>query len=224
MTPLSWRDEIGPPLRAHFRLATHSHSPFGSAADETVPCLVVCVVPNVPRNFGSPTRSMDEAARSTRAFWIVRAARRGFRSLAAFRGSFAPESYAESFGFQWNRFRQTQLDSHSGHSVSRERFLTATGWEPESLAGKTVLDAGCGAGRFAEIALSCGATVFAVDYSRARSKRAGEFSVASQPARHAGEHLFASLSRRVALMPSIAWACCNTLPTRGGPFWPFRDT
>jgi SAM-dependent methyltransferase len=77
------------------------------------------------------------------------------------------DNYAASFGFQWNRFRLTQLDSHTGKSVSRERFFKETGWGPDSLAGKTVLDAGCGAGRFAEVALSCGATVFAVDYSRA---------------------------------------------------------
>jgi SAM-dependent methyltransferase len=76
-----------------------------------------------------------------------------------------PDNYAASFGFQWNRFRATQLDSHSGRDVSRERFLRATGWKPELLEGKTVLDAGCGSGRFAEIALSLGATVFAVDYS-----------------------------------------------------------
>ena len=76
-------------------------------------------------------------------------------------------NYAASFGFQWNRFRQTQLDSHTGRSVSRHRFLQATGWGPESLEGLTVLDVGCGAGRFTEIALSLGATVFAVDYSRA---------------------------------------------------------
>jgi SAM-dependent methyltransferase len=75
------------------------------------------------------------------------------------------DNYAASFGFQWNQFRQTQLDSYTGRSVSRDRFLNATGWQPESLAGKTVLDAGCGAGRFAEVALSYGATVFAVDYS-----------------------------------------------------------
>lgn len=77
------------------------------------------------------------------------------------------DNYAANFGFQWNRFRQTQLDSHSGRDVSRSRFLRATGWKPESLEGLTILDAGCGAGRFAEIALSMGATVFAVDYSRA---------------------------------------------------------
>ncbi len=77
------------------------------------------------------------------------------------------ENYAGNFGFQWNRFRTTQLDSHSGRTISRERFLTATGWTPDWLAGKNVLDVGCGAGRFAEAALACGATVFAVDFSSA---------------------------------------------------------
>jgi SAM-dependent methyltransferase len=77
------------------------------------------------------------------------------------------DNYADNFGFQWNRFRKTQLDSHSGRSISRDRFLKSTGWTPESLAGQTVLDIGCGAGRFVEVALSCGATVFAVDYSGA---------------------------------------------------------
>jgi SAM-dependent methyltransferase len=77
------------------------------------------------------------------------------------------DNYADNFGFQWNRFRKTQLDSHSGQSISRDRFLKSTGWTPDSLAGKAVLDIGCGAGRFVEVALSCGATVFAVDYSGA---------------------------------------------------------
>jgi SAM-dependent methyltransferase len=77
------------------------------------------------------------------------------------------ENYAANFGFQWNRFRQTQLDSHSGVSISRRRFLEQTGWTAADLAGKRVLDAGCGAGRFAEIALSLGAEVVAIDYSSA---------------------------------------------------------
>jgi len=75
------------------------------------------------------------------------------------------ESDAASFGFQWNQFSKTQLDSHTGLPLSRERFFLLTGWAPEDLSGKTVLDVGCGAGRFAEIALSCGAEVTAVDYS-----------------------------------------------------------
>jgi SAM-dependent methyltransferase len=81
---------------------------------------------------------------------------------------FVPEdNYATSFGFQWNRFRKTQLDSHTGVSISRDRFMNFTGWRTEDLAGRMVLDVGCGAGRFAEIALSMGATVVALDYSGA---------------------------------------------------------
>jgi SAM-dependent methyltransferase len=77
------------------------------------------------------------------------------------------ENYAHSFGLQWNRFRRTQLDSHSGVPVSRDRFHRYTGWTPEMLAGKRVLDVGCGAGRFAEVALAAGARVVALDYSSA---------------------------------------------------------
>lgn len=81
---------------------------------------------------------------------------------------FVPEeNYASNFGLQWNRFRRTQLDSFSGHPISRERFMRYTGWEAGSLKGALVLDVGCGAGRFAEIALSLGARVVAVDYSSA---------------------------------------------------------
>jgi len=77
------------------------------------------------------------------------------------------ENYAANFGLQWNHFRQTQLDSHSGFPLSRKRFLDETGWSEATLAGKLVLDAGCGAGRFAEVALSLGADVVAIDYSSA---------------------------------------------------------
>jgi len=81
---------------------------------------------------------------------------------------FVPASnYADNFGLQWNAFRATQLDSHSGVPVSRERFLAFSGWDPAALQGALVLDVGCGAGRFAEVALDCGARVVAVDYSSA---------------------------------------------------------
>lgn len=71
----------------------------------------------------------------------------------------------DSFGFQWNLFRKTQLDSHSRLPISKNRFFAHSGWKPEELEGKLVLDVGCGAGRFTEIALSCEAIVVAVDYS-----------------------------------------------------------
>jgi SAM-dependent methyltransferase len=76
-------------------------------------------------------------------------------------------NYANSFGFQWNRFQKTQLDSYTGTTISRDRFIRQTAWNPATLSGATVLDAGCGAGRFSEIALSHGSRVFAIDYSMA---------------------------------------------------------
>lgn len=81
---------------------------------------------------------------------------------------FVPESnYADNFGMQWKKFRMTQLDSYSGHDVSQKRFYTATNWRGEDLKDQWVLDVGCGAGRFAEIALAAGARVVALDYSSA---------------------------------------------------------
>jgi ubiquinone/menaquinone biosynthesis C-methylase UbiE/uncharacterized protein YbaR (Trm112 family) len=77
------------------------------------------------------------------------------------------ENYAQSFGLQWNRFAKTQLDSALGTDRSQNRFLHETLWSEPKLRGKLVLDAGCGSGRFSEIALSLGARLIAVDYSSA---------------------------------------------------------
>lgn len=77
------------------------------------------------------------------------------------------ENYADNFGFQWNRFRKTQLDSHTGVPISRERLFFSSDWTPQELAGKRVLDVGCGAGRFAEVTLTTGARLVALDYSSA---------------------------------------------------------
>ena len=79
------------------------------------------------------------------------------------------ENYSDSFGVQWNLFRETQLDSRSGIDASADRFWGATGWNPNHLEGKITLDAGCGAGRFAEIAAGSGALVVCIDYSSAVS-------------------------------------------------------
>jgi SAM-dependent methyltransferase len=81
---------------------------------------------------------------------------------------FVPESnYSDNFGMQWNHFAKTQLDSHSGTTISADRFWKATGWSSVDMRDKWVLDVGCGSGRFAEIALSSGAQVVALDYSSA---------------------------------------------------------
>ena len=81
---------------------------------------------------------------------------------------FVEESnYADNFGMQWNLYSKTQLDSFSGHDISANRFWKATGWKASEMKDKWVLDAGCGSGRFSEIALSAGAKVVALDYSSA---------------------------------------------------------
>lgn len=77
------------------------------------------------------------------------------------------DNYAKGFGFQWNKFRETQLDSHTGVPLSRDRLFESSGWTPEMLKGKRVLDVGCGAGRFTEAALATGARVVSLDYSSA---------------------------------------------------------
>jgi SAM-dependent methyltransferase len=76
-------------------------------------------------------------------------------------------SYAESFGVQWRAFGRTQFDSATGTSISRERFALVTAWSNADLAGRQILDAGCGAGRFSEVALAMGAYVTAMDLSTA---------------------------------------------------------
>ncbi len=77
------------------------------------------------------------------------------------------ENYAETFGFQWNRYRTVQIDSETRAGVSRKRFDTEARWTADTLRGKWVLDAGCGAGRFAEIAAERGANLVALDLSSA---------------------------------------------------------
>src|SRR5580698_5095883 len=85
------------------------------------------------------------------------------RSIARFVPS---EDYAHSFGYQWNTFDKTQLDSHMGNDLSRERFYATTQW-PQKMEGQAILEAGCGMGRFTQIALETGAELFSFDLSTA---------------------------------------------------------
>src|SRR4051794_14785696 len=49
------------------------------------------------------------------------------------------DNYSSSFGFQWNRFRRTQLDSTTGHPISGRRFFMQSGWRPDEIAGHLTL-------------------------------------------------------------------------------------
>lgn len=76
-------------------------------------------------------------------------------------------NYADSFGYQWNRFRAEQIDSVNGTKLSARRFFGETNWGPDWMKGKWILDAGCGAGRFLDVAAETGANVVGVDVSTA---------------------------------------------------------
>lgn len=76
-------------------------------------------------------------------------------------------AYASSFGRQWNWFREVQLDSHNGTAESEETLRATTGWATEDYRSRLVLDAGVGAGRFAEIAAKKGAEVVGIDLTTA---------------------------------------------------------
>lgn len=76
------------------------------------------------------------------------------------------QNYADNFGFQWHKYDRTQLDEGDVRSSERN-FKARTGFTPEELRGKLVLDVGCGMGRFAEVATRYGARVVGIDLSAA---------------------------------------------------------
>ena len=76
------------------------------------------------------------------------------------------QAYAASFGFQWKIHARTQMDDANSHRTEIA-FRRRTGFRPEDLAGKLVLDVGCGMGRFAEVATRWGAHVVGIDLSLA---------------------------------------------------------
>ncbi len=80
---------------------------------------------------------------------------------------FSGDDYCESFGLQWSTFKSVQLDSASGHRHSQDRFISCTKWDVRRLWGASLLECGCGPGRFTEIFLNAGADVVSVDMSGA---------------------------------------------------------
>lgn len=78
----------------------------------------------------------------------------------------ASDAYSASFSFEWNRHRKTQLDNAISQE-SEETFRGKTGLTPEEVAGRLVLDAGCGMGRFADVVSRWGGNVVGIDLSLA---------------------------------------------------------
>lgn len=81
------------------------------------------------------------------------------------------EGYSDNFGYQWNRWARVQFEDQNiggpmqNHTTNM--FKTITQFSSEKLCGKTVLDIGCGPGRFTDVAVHMGASVIALDYSSA---------------------------------------------------------
>ena len=86
-------------------------------------------------------------------------------------------NYAGNWGYQWNKFRLTELDSKTGLNLSRERIERCLNYDLKKLKNKLVLELGCGAGRFTEILLEAGAKVVSVDISNAVDANAENFPV-----------------------------------------------
>lgn len=79
---------------------------------------------------------------------------------------FVEQSYTESFGFQWNKYNKTQLDSFNNLNISETRLFKTTNWK-KNLKGEFILEAGSGSGRFTEILANTNATIFSFDSSNA---------------------------------------------------------
>lgn len=76
----------------------------------------------------------------------------------------AGDRYVASFGRQWNRYDVMRPDEDEAV------FRVKTGMAPQDLIGQTVLDAGCGGGRYAALLGRQGARVIGVDLSDAVTK------------------------------------------------------
>ena len=77
------------------------------------------------------------------------------------------DDYVKNFSFEWTQHQTTQLDSAHHCQESEDRFAESLPFPLKDLAGKLVLDVGCGMGRFAEIVLKYGGTVVGIDLSYA---------------------------------------------------------
>ncbi len=78
----------------------------------------------------------------------------------------ASDLYTASFSFEWNRHRKTQLDDATSRE-SEETFREKTGLSQEDVAGRLILDVGCGMGRFVDVVSRWGGNVVGIDLSQA---------------------------------------------------------
>jgi len=78
----------------------------------------------------------------------------------------ASDAYGSSFSYEWNRHSYTQLDTPYSNESERT-FREKTGFHPEDVKDKLVLDVGCGMGRFTDVVSRWGGKVVGIDLSLA---------------------------------------------------------
>src|ERR1700742_3608660 len=67
----------------------------------------------------------------------------------------AAENYAASFGYEWNRWPRVQVEAENqerpmaGHTTRMWERITAA--PQEKIQGRTLIDFGCGPGRFIDV-------------------------------------------------------------------------
>jgi SAM-dependent methyltransferase len=81
------------------------------------------------------------------------------------------EQYASSFGFEWTRWPRIQFESENvgrpmeGHTTRMWERITGAGLN--DIAGKTIVDFGCGPGRFLDVVRRKGGLAVVIDLSAA---------------------------------------------------------
>jgi len=80
-------------------------------------------------------------------------------------------NYSDNFGWQWNKWAKVQFeDENIGKSMeghTRDMFTTISELDENKVYNKTVLDMGCGPGRFSDIVLKLGGIPILIDHSNA---------------------------------------------------------
>jgi len=77
------------------------------------------------------------------------------------------DRYVDTFSFEWNTFHDVQIDILNNTTDSEDTFAEKTGYTREQAQGRLFLDAGVGAGRFAEVVSRWGGEVVGFDLSYA---------------------------------------------------------
>ncbi len=81
------------------------------------------------------------------------------------------QKYTESFGFEWGRWSRVQFEDKDSDPVmkgyTRSYFQKITTFTPKTILGKTIVEFGCGPGRFLDLLRRDGATVIGLEMSSA---------------------------------------------------------